>query len=263
MIRGCDVSSVQGIVPFASMPPDIRFCIAKCQQGNDGKDPMFEKNWRTGADHGLVMGGYHFAYPLPHLDPAKQAEGFFAGAGGHGAGRGELPPFIDAEWPEPSKKNPDGTISYPWKKWGCSAQQMSDWMNACCARMTELFGTKPVIYTYPWWWAAVSQGVDVSWAAEYPLWIASYPGGGWPAEGAKPAIPKPWTDWLFWQFDGDGGLRLPNGVDADFDLFNGDENALRRLTGDVDDVPILSEDETRIIHPQIDFAAIARERDEK
>lgn len=251
MIRGCDVSSVQGVVPYEAMPPELRFCIAKCKQGNDGKDATFERNMRAGADHGLVMGGYHFAYPLPHLDPKVQAEGFYNAAAGHGATKGELPPFLDAEWPAPSAKAPDGTLTYPWRKWGCSSQQISDWLAACCERMAELFGRKPILYTYPWWWAEVAKGVDVSWAAEYPLWMASYTTGGkWPGEDAKPVIPKPWADWLFWQFDGDGGLRLPNGVDADFNVFNGDETALRRLIGELPaaEVDVVT-DSTRIVHP--------------
>lgn len=223
MIRGIDVSSVQGVVPYASLPPDVRFCVAKCKQGNDGKDPTFAANMRAGADHGIIMGGYHFAYPLPHLDPKVQAQGFFEASGGHGCVAGELPPFLDAEWPEPTT----------WAKWGCNPRQISDWLAGCSEHMHTLFGTKPVLYTYPWWWASISKGVDVSWAAEYPLWIASYPGGGWPKEGAKPALPKPWTNWTFWQFDGNGGLRLPNGVDADFNVFNGDEAALRAFTGEV------------------------------
>lgn len=222
MLRGIDVSSVQGSVPFAKLAAmDIRFCIAKCQQGNDGKDPFFERNIKACAEHGIVSGEYHFAYPLPHLDPKKQAEGFFAAS----KGAADLPPFIDAEWPEPAVKDPaTGALKYPWRKWGCTASQISDFLAACCARMTELFGRKPIIYTYPWWWAEVAKAGDasVAWAADYPLWMASYK-TGWPKQGEKPAIPKPWKDWLFWQFDGNGGLRFPNGVDADFNVFNGTE----------------------------------------
>ena len=52
-----------------------------------------------------------------------------------------------------------------------------------------------------------------------PLWIADYHAAGRDglARTRAPVIPRPWIDWLFWQFDGNGGLKLPhNGVDADF-----------------------------------------------
>ncbi len=58
----------------------------------------------------------------------------------------------------------------------------------------------------------------MSWLADYPLWIASY--------GASPSIPAPWSSWTMWQYDGNGGQRMPNGGDADFNWFNGDEEAL-------------------------------------
>jgi hypothetical protein len=44
--------------------------------------------------------------------------------------------------------------------------------------------------------------------ANCTLWVAHY-------RVAKAAVPAPWTDWTIWQFAGDGGYRMPNGVVVD------------------------------------------------
>jgi lysozyme len=234
VIHGLDASSVQGLLDVNALDAaGCRFLIHKCMQGNDGKDPFFERNIAAAKAKGWRVGAYHFLYPLPHLDPRKQAEGFFA-ASTLGAADGELPPALDLEWPDPDS----GFVH-----WGCSPQQVSDWSKACAERVTELFGRRPLIYTYPYFMTKL-RAAAVSWLAEYPLWIASY---GTP----KPALPAPWKDWAVWQYDGDKGERMPSGGDADFDRFNGDDAALEafcRLAKD--DGPTAEEREPgAIIHP--------------
>ncbi len=212
MIKGLDASALQGLLDIPALDAaGCRFVIHKCQQGNDGKDPLFERNIVAARAQGWTVGAYHFLYPLPHLDPAKQAEGFFA-ASTLGAESGDLPPALDLEWPDPDAG---------WAKWGCSAWQVSEWSQECAEKTTELYGRKPIIYIYPYFAQMLAAGADISWMADYPLWIASYV--------PKPVIPQPWTDWTFWQFDGNDGQRMPNGVDADFNWFNGDEAALSRF----------------------------------
>lgn len=226
MIRGFDASSVQGVVPFAALAAqDLRFGIFKAQQGNDGFDPSFVANVKGALEVGIEPFPYCFAYPLPEKagkvgrHPREQARIFVdrtIGASKTMVGR---PFFLDLEWPEVEE----------WSKWGCSAQQISEWCAECADEVHILTGVRPILYTYPYWWAAVSKA-DVSWAAQYQLWLAAYTTGGqWPRDGQRPRVPKPWIDWCVWQFDGNGGLRLPNGVDADFCMFNGDEDALRAL----------------------------------
>ena len=216
MIRGIDASSVQGVLPIDALDAvDCRFLIHKCQQGNDGRDPFFDRNIEAARDKGWVVGAYHFLYPLPHLSPEAQAEGFFK-ASPLGTEDGDLPPAIDLEWPDPDAG---------WVKWGCTGPQICDWSRRCAERMSELYGRKPLIYTYPYFMQALrgrgALGGDVSWLAEYPLWIASY--------SPKPVLPAPWSDWSMWQYDGNGGQRMPNGGDVDFNWFNGDEQALREF----------------------------------
>lgn len=215
MTLGVDASSVQGRLPIDSLAADgVRYVIHKCQQGNDGRDPWFDRNVAEARQAGLIVGAYHFLYPLPHLDPAKQAEGFFR-ASSLGATKGDLPPALDLEWPDPDAG---------WSKWGCSATQISDWSRRCAERVEALFGRKPLIYVYPYFAARLAAGADVAWMAAYPLWIASYT--------SRPTIPRAWGgSWRIWQFDGNGGRRMKNGVDADFNWLNGDEAALQAFAG--------------------------------
>lgn len=65
-----------------------------------------------------------------------------------------------------------------------------------------------VFYTYPSFASRLPLSADLS---IRPLWIAHY---GAP----RPQIPKPWSDWLIWQYDGDKGERAPNGLDLDFNV---------------------------------------------
>lgn len=206
-LRGFDASVIQGILDPASLT-EYRFAFLKCQQGNDGKDPVFEKNRKALTEAGIVVGAYHFAYPLPHLDPKAQAKLFY-----------DACPDItlvalDFEWPAPEQ----------WAKWSCTPVQVGEWTRICLEEMTRLYGRRPIVYTYPWFCTALIRGgADLAFLIDYPLWIASY--------SKEPVIPEPWktVGWLFWQDDGNDGKKLPNGVDADFDLFNGTEEDLQDL----------------------------------
>lgn len=224
MIRGFDASSVQGVLPYKQLvEQDIRFVILKAQQGNDGFDPYFERNMKAGLDAGLVVFPYCFFYPLPatkaSLDPKFQAELFCEKVYRFDDMKG-VPIFIDEEWPEVQN----------WKKWGCTAPQINASMKENAEEVHRISGVRPGLYTYLFWWQAVSAGADTSWAVDYELWMAWY-AKGWPGGGSKPKVPKPWSSARFWQFDGNGGLVLPNGVDADFNVFDGTMEELRAFAG--------------------------------
>lgn len=253
MIRGLDASAVQGPLPFAPLVAQgLRFVILKAQQGNDGFDPWFGRNMRHALENGLEAFAYCFAYPLPPNSPKKGpvVAGGIPGRDPRDQARMAVdrvlaypemrgrPLFLDLEWPPPNE----------WAEWGCTSTSISDWCRVYAAEVALLYGVAPVLYTYPWWWAEVSKGTDTSWAGAYGLWMADYRAKGrWPADGERPNVPFPWVDWLFWQHDGDGGLRLPNGVDADFCVFNGTEEQLRDLR-----VPQPVND-WAIVHPRVDL----------
>ncbi len=255
--RGLDASSVQGALPVQALVDEgLSFVILKGQQGNDGFDPWFVRNRDAALAGGLLVFAYCFAYPLPSgttfgRDPKEQAKlavdrlhavGYFG------------PICLDLEWPSPEL----------WPKWGCTATSIATWCQVYCAEVAALIGRAPIIYTYPWWWAALS-AADVSWASQYELWLAAYI-KGWPMEGSGPRVLKPWATWTFWQFDGDGGLKMPNGVDADFCLFNGDVATLRtwaapladKLTPEGLAAYVAREQLTLpfdVVHPAVDLAS--------
>lgn len=195
-IRGVDISVVQGTVDFAAIKASgIDFVICRSGVGNSGIDNLYAKNVAAAKAAGLKVAAYHFIYPLPPLasqplrDPVKQAQFHF------NAAQGELA-CIDCEWPAPQD----------FAKWGCTPAQLNQWMLAYLAEYTRLGGgKKPLVYTYPYWAATINFSPEF---AQYDLWIASYE--------PKPAIPKPWTDWVLWQYSG-GGIHLPNGAPVDGD----------------------------------------------
>lgn len=231
MIRGLDASSVQGLLPYDQLAGKYEFVVLKGQQGNDGFDPFFERNAKAAFDHGIEPFSYAFTYPLPHLDPRAQAKLFVERTWKAVPAMRGRPFFVDEEWPEVVPLKPGGK---GWKEWGCAPKQIAKWMGDNADEVRKLSGRRPVLYTYDWWWSAVRDGApgygfpekgDLSWAAECDLWMAWYR-QGWPIPGMSPKVPAPFKDWLFWQFDGNGGLVLPNGRDSDFCVFNGSKEDL-------------------------------------
>lgn len=210
----------------------VRAVWIKCGEGNEPArdDTAYRRNVDEARANGIAVGAYFFAYPLPHgpgkpvgRSPIEQAGRFFEITGGLGSRPGELSPAFDFEWPPPEE----------WKKWGCEPEQLSDWGREFCEAVTLLWGRLPVIYTYPWWWKALSAGADVEWAGRYPLWMASYthPGPGIPPEGKAPPVPAPWRDWAVWQYSADGSKERVPGVPVspvDRDVVK-DEETLRSL----------------------------------
>lgn len=240
MIPGVDVYQGYGPIDWNLVAASgVRFAWIKCREANDYKDENYERNVQRARATGIHVGAYHVAHPLPKdvpgrpfktgRTPLEQAELFFKGCAGLGSDPGELSPALDLEWPAPED----------WQKWGCSAQQISDWARECCEAMALLWGRLPIIYVYPHWWRTLAHGADVSWAARYPLWLADY---GWRDEGSPPDdwnaphlswVSSAWERWDACQHSAQGSsVRVP-GIPAcpvDRDVIR-DEETLRRLTG--------------------------------
>lgn len=234
MIPGFDCYVGYGVIDFAQVAAaGYKFVFVKMAEGNEParNDTAFYRNVADAKAHGLYVGGYFFPYPLrsgPGLPAGRsareQAKRAHEVCHGLGSKPGELPHVVDAEWPEIGD----------WGRWGVDAAFISQWLREYCEAATELWGRKPVIYTYPFWWKAIAASADVAWAADYDLWIANYThsGEGLPTATEAPYIPKPWTDYAFHQFSAKGSaVRLP-GVPAcpvDRDVFRGSLDDLRRL----------------------------------
>jgi lysozyme len=240
MIRGFDASPAQGKVDFqAAKAAGLDFVVLECWIGNDGPSSTFPAQVEAAKAAGLEVMAYGFFYPLrpapdhPGREPEAQAREIVEYAWKYAPG---CLIFLDDEWPAPQD----------WKKWGVDAPWISESCRRCAAEVTRLCrGKKPVIYTYLDWWDHLAAGENVYWASDYALWQAWYV-KAWPKDGDRPKVRDPWTDWLFWQWDGDGGEKLPGGQDADFCVFNGTLEELRALNAPPPEGPDFA-----IVHPDV------------
>lgn len=252
ILRGIDVSAIQGELTDADWEAiasvGIRFAYLRGVVGNEYRDANLLKNVERAKRAGIRPGAYVFPFPLPHLSPERQAEYFVSLLEGIGTNLGELPIAFDLEWPPPEERDKTTRLLVDvWKKWGCSASQIRDWGLKCLERGEALTGHSWVVYTYRYFWKCI----DGHLAPEYGtrrLWLADYKLAGKvpTAEQAHAtASLNPWLRPTIVQHDGDGGLKLPNGRDADFNVLLGGEDLLAQMTGtqrpeNVDTMPDLA-----------------------
>ena len=247
------------------------FGIARMQVGNDYKDSAYKRNVTSMIENNIVPGGYTFLYPLPHLDPVEEAKRAFQaddlaqtnefGDRVHGT---RMPPMIDFEWPLPvvgdtvergslhpsirhlamshpteaqrilrrhSSMSRTAATSQGWRKWGCSPNQLCEWALKHAETTQQLYGQKPIIYWFKWFTQVIGAARYPEFAKYYQA-MADYPTmGAFPAPGRNPYIAPPFDTWSLWQFDGDNGLTLPNGRDADFNVFNGNRDQFLEFVG--------------------------------
>lgn len=187
MIEGLDFARYQGRVDFRSIPREVRFVYCKASEGETYVDPTYYRNAACGINAGLGVGAYHFF--RADADPVKQAKHFAATA----EDCTQLLPVCDFESVAKSVSNRDACararvfLDETEKAWGCV----------------------PLLYSYPYFLHTL-RDFTKGWE-KYPLWVAHY-------GVAKPWVPRPWVDWLVWQYDGDGGKKLPNGTDCDWNM---------------------------------------------
>lgn len=121
---------------------------------------------------------------------------------------GKLPPVLDFEWSGESILSNAFNILWDYLE-----------------ELERLTVKVPIIYSgSPLWNQYGSKAT--SWS-KYPLWIASYTSQSY----MESKLPKPWTNWSFWQWTSKGdGLKY--GVESlDLDLNYCTRKTLKRLTG--------------------------------
>jgi GH25 family lysozyme M1 (1,4-beta-N-acetylmuramidase) len=272
VIKGTDLSAIQGVRPITEWSQmatmGIRFAIMRAVVGNESwSDTAALENVRRARAHGIVCGPYVFPYPLPHINPIDQAEHFVRRLEAMKVDLSELPIAFDAEWPPREEyKTINGVkqLMYPWKKWGCSAPQIRQWIMQCISRLERLIGRHVIVYSYRYWLKCIEAEL-IPELAERPLWLADYTYmGRWPSreECARVKAPAPWKQIAIMQHDGNGGLRLPSGGDADFNVMFGGEATLEKIVRDrlatpTDTLPDLK---PAAPEPFIDLAAAKHEQ---
>lgn len=183
--KGIDVSNLQGHVDFKAVRRDgYRFAFLKAGEG-DWRDPFFLGNVKAATAAGLEVGAYHFLRPHAGRTGAQEASYFLRLLDAANLGKGDLRPVLDVEATELDRS---GTYGY---------------VKAFVAAM-RAHGHKPLIYTGTWFWGPKVGDEDLG----CPLWIAAY-------QSHEPALPKPWREYLIWQFS---STHRVAGVSGDCDV---------------------------------------------
>jgi lysozyme len=203
---GIDVSRHQGLkLDWRSIRnvDKVEYAFCKATEAQGYVDESFARNIAEARAAGVLTGSYHYFHAKRPAD--LQAENYFKVAGSLDL---DLPPVLDFESLQGIPVN--------------DAIHRADEF----ILLTEKLWRRPVlVYTYPSFWLQLQKPsleplsrYKLSQICRRDLWIAHY-------GVANPNIPWPWSSYKFWQYDGDGGRRLAQGVDCDFNRFNGDIRA--------------------------------------
>lgn len=201
-IIGCDVSKWQGAVNFTKMAGAARFVIIKMTEGTVA-DANGAVNW-TNSRNKLPRAAYLYFHP--ELDGTAQANALVKAMGDD---FGDFGPCIDLE--------------HPQSTWTAAMLQS---LQACLARVEQLVGRKPIIYTGAWYMPYIGQR---AWLKDHLLWIASYAG----IPTGAPKVPAPWTKHTLWQYSNSGSGPDYGATSAHIDLnaFNGTEQEFAAFIG--------------------------------
>ncbi|MGD0867230.1 MAG: GH25 family lysozyme [Rhizomicrobium sp.] len=216
---GIDVSHFNGVVDWdaaigVSSPQKINFCFAKASQlyfNSAGvlikqHDVQFDRNWSELKRLNVPRGAYH--YCMPEFTAQDMANWFFSV---YTPSKGDLIPSLDIE-DEYVKAISNGTKTQA---------ELVNQIVAFGALVEAKIGRKPFIYTRKDITEALGSPAAFS---AYPFWIANY------NNPPSPPLPKPWTNYDFWQYSESGRWSGFGTTDVDFDYLNGDPTKLAAYT---------------------------------
>jgi len=198
-IHGIDVSRYQRYISWPAVSAmnvfgiRLGFCFIKATRGTGHTDPHFSRNWKKSKQAGLVRGAYH--YFISTQSGLEQARYFLRVTR---FSQGDLPPVLDLEEVK-----------------GVSVSQLRKEALVWLTTVESATGIRPILYTnvgfYQQYLGRAFDG--------YPLWVAHY------YQPRQPSIGRGWT---FWQHSDAGRV---NGIEGpvDFNVFNGDSSAFRRI----------------------------------
>ncbi|MER3471953.1 MAG: hypothetical protein C4330_11710 [Chitinophagaceae bacterium] len=124
----------------------LGFAFMKATEGVDNVDPFFKRNWKKSKEAGVIRGAYHFF--IATKDGAAQVKNFSKYVS---LENGDLPPVVDIE-----------------DTYGASPASLKAQLKKCLLTMEEVYGVKPIIYTYVDFYKKNLEGSF----DDYPLWIA-------------------------------------------------------------------------------------------
>ena len=201
-IHGIDVSRYQQRVDWERVKKmnvggvRISFAFIKATEGSWQQDRQFEDNWANAREQGIIRGAYHFF--LPHISPKDQATKFIRTVR---LRSGDLPPVVDVEEP-----------------YGMTKAQVQRYTKEFLTILEKHYKVRPILYTNrDFYKIYFSDQADFK---DYHFWIAHY-------YVNRLNMPND-EDWNFWQHSDRGNVSGIN-EPVDFNVFNGDSLALRKL----------------------------------
>lgn len=201
-VHGIDVSKWQQRVDWNRVKKmkvgnvSITFAFIKATEGSWLEDPEFDKNWENARRQGIIRGAYH--YFLPNVSVKAQASKFMRAVK---LQSGDLPPVVDVE-----------------ETRGMSKAQIQRNTKEFLNLIEKYYKVRPILYTNRDFYKIYFSDQDSF--RDYLFWIAHYHVSELNMPGDE--------DWHFWQHSDRGNV---NGINerVDFNVFNGDSAALRRL----------------------------------
>jgi len=230
---GVDVSVCQQLIDYEKVrDAGFRFAFVKGSEGSGYIDPCAAKHIAGFMNVGIYVSVYGFARP-GNGNPEAQADMLVKSMGDVWLPR----PMLDIE----SAPNI------------MTAQELVTFSERFLDRLDTHGAADGVLYSYTSFLARMQPALASSARlARAALSLAQYASleFAWapttPKDLAWAKAPAPWPEWVFWQYSGDKGFRVPGiDVDCDRNLFRGTEHDLRAFFGrgpsedDVDTVPNL------------------------
>lgn len=228
-----DCSDFQGEIPFEKLPPEIVGVILKASDGARGRQKHFARNWKEAKAHGKLRGAYEWYQPRQSID--DQVKNHTDAVMEQGYEDTDFAPSSDFE------DSDNGAVTGDALLGGFTDYHLA---------IEEAFGRpgQGIVYSGTWFWNlfvvdAQKKPLDSPILASRPYWHSAYPSLGTAAYAYREAAMKaakltqiiayPWQmrglREAIHQFDGDGGLRLPNGVDTDVNIFHGSMEDLKNF----------------------------------
>lgn len=176
-VAGTDVSKWQKTINWQKMKGrGVEFVFIRSSYGLV-VDEMLHVNAPGALAAGLPYGFYHYYHPWQ--DAIQQAELVAQQVEKYGI---DLPVALDLE------DNSGVTADL--------SNQVLRFLQHLEGRLSAMgIQRRPIIYTSAGYWRSALK--SPSWGAGYDLWIAAW------TSAAQPAVPAPWNNWTFWQWNVD------------------------------------------------------------
>lgn len=176
VIHGIDISNYQknSDIDWDKIGKTQNFCYIKSTEGQDFRDPSFNKHSESCINFEMPFGYYHFATPRK-IDAKLEAEDFIKSLDVY-VNKWTLPPVLDIEQ---NKQN-------------LTKSEYNEWCLEFIETVENKFGRKVMVYGSPGLLASfLSSDHGLS---KNPVWVAHY------TNKPEPRVPIGWPTIDLWQY---------------------------------------------------------------